>query len=137
MNRAGTVNYCSVNRVLDLTQADDITLDNDTDEGFKISVSMSEHMETFGMRALSQDDEVDNGEEDLGAPEDEDDNNDDEEPGQVWMYVCCVCSLSQSGYVRVLEAVQPMQEPPPVPLMQVLYHHRSQRDLKSREEGTD
>ena len=78
---------------LDLTQDDDITLDNDTDEGFKMSVSMSEHMETFGMRALSQDDEVDDGEEDLGAPEDEDDNNDDEEPGQVCMYVCCVCSL--------------------------------------------
>ena len=53
---------------LDLTQADDITLDDDTDEGFEdlgvtALVSMSEHMETFGMRALSLDDEGDDGEE--------------------------------------------------------------------------
>ena len=53
------------------------------------------------------------------------------------MYVCCVGCLSQGGNVRVLEAVQLMQEPPPVPLMQVLYYHRPQRDLKSREEGAD
>ena len=58
----------------------------------KISVSMSEYMETFGMRALSLDNEGDDGEEDLGAPEDEDDNNDDEEPGQICMCaVCVVC----------------------------------------------
>ena len=53
---------------LDLTQADDITLDDDADEGFKdlgvtALVSLSEHMETFGMRALSLDDEGDDGEE--------------------------------------------------------------------------
>ena len=43
-------------------------------------VSMSEHMETFGMGALSLDNNRDDGEEDLGVPKDED-NNDDEEPG--------------------------------------------------------
>ena len=53
---------------LDLTQADDITLDDDTDEGFEdlgvtALVSVSEHMETFGMRAISLDDEGDDGEE--------------------------------------------------------------------------
>ena len=45
---------------------------------------MSEHMETFGTGDLSLD-KGDDGEEDLGVPEDED-NNYDEEPGQVCMY---------------------------------------------------
>ena len=53
---------------------------------------MSEHMETFGMGALSLDNKGDDGkgddgEEDLGVPKD-DDNNDDEESGQVCMYAC-------------------------------------------------
>ena len=47
---------------LDLTQADDITLDDDIDEGFEglgvtTLVPMSEHMETCGTGALSPDDE--------------------------------------------------------------------------------
>ena len=109
---------------LDLTQADDLTLGDYTDEGFEdlsvtALVSMSEHMETCGMGALSPDDKGDDGKEDLGAPKDEDDDNNDEEPGQVCMYVCCVCCLSQ-GNVRVLEVVLPMQESPPVPPMKVL-----------------
>ena len=86
---------------LDLTQVDDITLD-DTDEGFEdlsvtALVSMSEHMETFGMRALSPDDEGDDGKEDLGAPRDEDDDNNDEEPGQVCINaLCVVCHKAMS-----------------------------------------
>ena len=88
---------------LDLTQADDITLDDDTDEGFEdlsvtALVSMSEHMEIFGMRALSPDDEGDDGKEDLGAPKDEDDDNNDEEPGQVCinaLYVVCHKAMSE------------------------------------------
>ena len=70
--------YQQAGRDLDLylTQADDITLDDDTDEGFEdlsvtVLVSMSEHMEIFGMRVLSSDDEGDDGKEDLGAPKDE------------------------------------------------------------------
>ena len=55
----------------DLTQADDITLDDDKDKGFKdlgvtALASMSGHMETFGMEALSPDDEGNDGKEDLG-----------------------------------------------------------------------
>ena len=49
---------------------------------------MSEHMETFGMEALSPDDEGDDGKEDLGTPKDEDDN--DEEPGQICINALCV-----------------------------------------------
>ena len=78
----------------DLTQADDITLDDDADEGFEdfsvtALVSMSEHMGTFGTGALSSDDEGDDDEENLGVPEDDD--SDKEEPGQVCM--CAVCVL--------------------------------------------
>ena len=53
---------------LDLTQADDITLDDDKDEGFEdvgvtALVSISGHMETFG----TPDDKGDDGKEDLGV----------------------------------------------------------------------
>ena len=107
---------------LDLTQADDITLDDDTDEGFAnlgvtALVSMSELMGMFGMGALSPDDKGDDGKEDFGASKDEDDDNNDEEPGQVC--INSLCCLSQ-GNVRVLEVVLPMQESPPVPPMKVL-----------------
>ena len=56
---------------LDLTQDDDITLDDDKYEGFEYDgvtalVPMSGHMETFGMEALSPDDEGNDGKEDLG-----------------------------------------------------------------------
>ena len=80
---------------LDLIQADYITLDDDTDEGFvnlsvTALVSMSEHIGTFGAEALSPDNKGDDGEKNLGAPEHKDDNNDNKEPGQLCMYTMCV-----------------------------------------------
>ena len=80
-------------------------------------MSMSEHMETLGMRALSLDNAGDNGEKDLGVPKDAD-NNDDEEPGQICMYACVLFIIRWQ--CRVLEAVPSMQEPFLVPPMQVL-----------------
>ena len=82
---------------LDLTQVDNI-------EGFEdlsvtALVSMSENMGMFGMGALSPDDKGDDGEENLGALEDEDDENDDKEPGIVCMYalfvVCHKVAISE------------------------------------------
>ena len=99
---------------LDLTQVDDI-------EGFEdlsvtALVSMSEHMGMFFTGALSPDNKGE-GEEILGALEDEDDVNEDEEPGQVCMYaLCVVChKVAISEWWK-----QSHQEPPPVPPTQVV-----------------
>ena len=91
-------------------------------------------MGMFGTGALSLDNEGGDGEEDLGVPKDEDNN--DEEPGQVCMYACMLfitrwqCQSAGSnptnagGITSVTNAG-------------TYYHCRPQRDLKSREEGTD
>ena len=100
---------------LDLTQVDNI--ERFEDLSVTALVSMSEHMGTFGMGALSPDDKGDDGEENLGAPEDEDDENADKEPGQVCMYALFVAchKVAISGWWK-----QSHQKPPPVPLMQVV-----------------